>query len=210
MSVSAAGYASAGGLAWVSIRRIGRMGRAEEQVPRAAVLSAAFFVASWVHVPLPPTSVHLVLNGLMGVMLGWFAFPAILVGLALQAVMFGHGGITTLGVNATVIGAGALAAHFLFRLLSNPRSRRRILIAGVIGGSAGIMISASALAVLLIATLPAHLDAGAERAAIGLMVSAHIPVALIEGIMTGLVAVFILRVKPSILCPSLVGGSPVE
>ena len=40
----------------------------------------------------------LVLNGLMGLMLGWAALPAVFTALLLQAVFFGHGGYTTLGV----------------------------------------------------------------------------------------------------------------
>jgi len=41
-----------------------------ESIPRVGVLSSAFFVASLIHVPIGPTSVHLVLNGLMGLLLG--------------------------------------------------------------------------------------------------------------------------------------------
>jgi cobalt/nickel transport system permease protein len=70
-----------------------------KEVPKVAILSSVFFVASLIHVPLGPSSVHLILNGIMGVLLGWTAFPAILVALALQGVLFQFGGITTLGVN---------------------------------------------------------------------------------------------------------------
>ena len=64
-----------------------------EKIPRVAVLTAAFFVASLIRVPLGPSSVHLILNGLLGLVLGWAAFPAILVGLALQAILFQFGGL---------------------------------------------------------------------------------------------------------------------
>ena len=77
-SVCAAGYAAAAPLAWYSIRKIKQEGDPRENIPKASLLTAAFFVASWVHIPVPPTSVHLVLSGLMGVVLGYFAFPAIL------------------------------------------------------------------------------------------------------------------------------------
>lgn len=33
-------------------------------------MTAAFFVASLIHVPIGPTSVHLLLNGLLGVVVG--------------------------------------------------------------------------------------------------------------------------------------------
>ena len=70
-----------------------------KEVPRVAILSSVFFVASLIHVPVGPSSVHLILNGIIGVLLGWSTFPAILVALALQGVLFQFGGITTLGVN---------------------------------------------------------------------------------------------------------------
>ena len=68
------------------------------------VSRAAFFVASLVHVPLGPSNAHLILNGLLGIVLGLAALPAIFVGLFLQALFFGYGGITVLGVNTIVMG----------------------------------------------------------------------------------------------------------
>ncbi|MCA1941181.1 MAG: energy-coupling factor ABC transporter permease, partial [Caenispirillum bisanense] len=86
-----------------------------EDMPRTAVLAAAFFVASLLHVPIGPSSAHLLANGLMGLLLGWACLPAMAVALLLQAVFFGFGGVTTLGLNLVMIGAPALAAHVLFR-----------------------------------------------------------------------------------------------
>ena len=40
----------------------------------AGLLGAAFFVASLIHVPIGFSSAHLILNGLLGVVLGWAAF----------------------------------------------------------------------------------------------------------------------------------------
>lgn len=92
-------------------RSAARIGDAE--VPRVGVLTAAFFVASQVHLPLGGVSVHLLLNGLVGVVLGRRAPLAVAVGLALQALLFGHGGLTTLGVNVSVYALPALVAGVL-------------------------------------------------------------------------------------------------
>ena len=54
-----------------------------ERIPRVAALAAVFFVASLIHVPIGPASSHLLLNGLMGFLIGWAAFPALLVALLL-------------------------------------------------------------------------------------------------------------------------------
>src|SRR5688572_16912531 len=73
----------------------------EDEIPRIALMTAAFFVASSIHVKLGPmTSAHLLLNGLVGVVLGRRAPLAVLVGVTLQALLIPHGGVTTIGVNA--------------------------------------------------------------------------------------------------------------
>jgi ABC-type Co2+ transport system permease subunit len=107
-----AGWFVAVTLAMVAARRV-----REEEIPRIALLTAAFFVASSIHVRLGGTSVHLLLNGLVGVILGRRAPLAILIGITLQALLVGHGGVTTIGVNASVQATPALACWGLFRLL---------------------------------------------------------------------------------------------
>jgi cobalt/nickel transport system permease protein len=88
------------------------LGRMDYQrVPRVAMLSAAFFVASLLSVPVGPTYIHPLLNGLMGLVLGWAAFPALLVALLLQAVFFQYGGLTTLGLNTVNMALPAVACY---------------------------------------------------------------------------------------------------
>ena len=43
----------------------------EDRLPQTAVLAAMFFIASLVHVPLGPSSVHMIFNGVLGLVLGW-------------------------------------------------------------------------------------------------------------------------------------------
>ena len=54
-----------------------------DRVPQAGMLAAAFFVGSLIHVPVGPSNVHLILNGIVGLLLRWAAFPAILTALLL-------------------------------------------------------------------------------------------------------------------------------
>src|SRR5947208_188022 len=86
----------------------------EEEIARIGLLTAALFVASSIHVPLGPTSVHLLLNGLAGVILGRRVGVAIPVSLLLQAWLLGHGDLSTLGVNSCVMALPALLARPLF------------------------------------------------------------------------------------------------
>ena len=83
-----------------------------DRIMHVSLLTATFFIASLIHVPLGPGSIHLVLNGLLGVILGWASFPAIVTALLLQAVFFQYGGLTSLGAN-TIIMAGPANCRFL-------------------------------------------------------------------------------------------------
>lgn len=126
-----AGFAGMGLLMLPAMMRV-----RDEEIPRIALLTAAFFVASLLHVRLGPTSVHLLLNGLVGVILGWRAGLAIPVGLTLQALLLGHGGFLTLGVNSCVLTVPALLMGGLYHLLqrvawTRHRWLRALLTAGV-------------------------------------------------------------------------------
>lgn len=207
-AVSVTGYATTGVATWYALRKINQQEDPQAGIPKASLLTSAFLVASWIHIPMPPTSVHLVLNGLLGAVLGYYAFPAILIGLFFQAVMFQHGGLTTLGVNATMMGVPALLSHHIFRLRgllvrkSEPGSRPYRVWSGVFGflaGATGLGISALVALVLLVTTIPSHLDVEAERASIYALTLAHVPLMAIEGIFTALVILFLERVKPELL-----------
>ena len=200
-SVCAAGYGATIPIVWYSIHKISKEGDPREKIPKASLLTAAFFVASWIHIPVPPTSVHLVLNGLLGVVLGYFAFPAILIGLFFQAVMFQHGGLTTLGVNAVVMGLPALLSYYVFRLGNILRKDNNIItgVFGFLAGFCAIGLSVSIFLVVLITYIPSGFDVSTERAAIYTLALAHVPLMFIEGAFTAFVAVFLQRVRPELL-----------
>ncbi len=163
-----------------------------EAIPRVAILSAAFFVASLIHVPVGPVGVHLVLNGLMGLLLGWMAVPAILIALFLQALLFQFGGLTVLGVNTVTMAAPAVFSFYAYRGLLH---RQGILAAvgAAACGVTGILLSGVLMAAALITTGQAFLQV-AE-----LVLLAHIPVMIIEGIITLFVFLFLKKVRPEML-----------
>jgi cobalt/nickel transport system permease protein len=163
-----------------------------EAIPRVAILSAAFFVASLIHVPLGPVAEHLVLNGLMGMLLGWMAVPAILIALFLQALLFQFGGLTVLGVNTVTMAAPAVICFYAYRGLL----RRQGTIGAVAAfacGATGIILSGVLVAVALLSTGQAFLQV-AE-----LVLVAHIPVMIIEGIITLFIFQFLKKVRPEML-----------
>ena len=178
---------AASGLA-VAIRRL-----KPEDIPKTAMLCAMFFVASLVRIPLGPGSVHLVLCGLMGAVLGWGAFIGIFAALLLQALLFQYGGLTTLGVNTFNMAAPAVLLYLLVgRFLRAPNSRVALAAAFFIGFSS-ILIAA-----LLTGTslwLSGEQFLGIAKA----LVLAHLPPAAIEGLITLAAVQFLRKVKPDIL-----------
>ncbi|MFP4246206.1 MAG: cobalt transporter CbiM [Halochromatium sp.] len=164
-----------------------------ERIPAAGLLSAAFFVASLVHVPIGPSSLHLIMNGLAGLILGWVAFPALFVALLLQAVLFGFGGLTVLGVNTLNI---ALPAVIVFYLCRRGIASRHATLAAAAGAAAGAL--AIALTALAVATALA-LSGEAFIPAAQLVVIGHIPVMVVEGLLCAAAVGLIRRVRPELL-----------
>ncbi len=200
-TVCAAGYGATAAITWYSIRKINQKENFREDIPKASLLTAAFFVVSWIHIPVPPASVHLVLNGLMGAMLGYFAFPAILLGLFFQAVMFQHGGLTTLGVNAVIMGSPAILAYYIFRLRNVWKKDSRLTtgVFGFLAGFVGIAVSVILFVVILLTNIPADFDVETERKAIYVLALAYVPLMAIEGAFTALITIFLQRVRPKLL-----------
>lgn len=162
-----------------------------DRIMNTSILTAAFFVASLVHVPIGPGSVHLVLNGLLGIMLGWSCFPAILIALLLQAIFFQFGGLLVLGVNTFNMAAPALLCHYVIRpFLTAPRTRA---IAGFTGGALAILLAAIFMALSLALTDQGFLPTAQ------IAVVANLPIMLIEGFITMFAVSFLAKVHPEIL-----------
>jgi cobalt/nickel transport system permease protein len=164
-----------------------------ERLPQVAVLSSVFFVASFIHVPIGPAAAHLVLNGICGLLLGWAAFPAILVGLSLQALLFQYGGITPLGVNTFNMAFPAVLFAFLFRSAVGKENHVVRAAAEFAIGAGSILLSGILVALCLAATGEAFTTAA--RA----VVIVHVPVMIIEGILTVFAVEFVRKVRPQML-----------
>lgn len=163
-----------------------------EKIPAAGVLGATFFVASLVHVPLGPSSVHLILNGVAGLVLGWAAVPTLFVGLLLQAVFFGFGGLTVLGINTINIGLPAVAVYFLCRRGVASPSPKTAAVWGALGGALSIALTTAMVAVSLAASGEQFV------AAAKLVFFAHVPIMAIEAVLSGAAVFLMHRVKPEL------------
>jgi cobalt/nickel transport system permease protein len=175
---------AAGGLA-IGCRRL-----EPERIPSAALLSAALFAASLVHVPLGPWGVHPLLSGLLGILLGWAAFPVAFVALLLQAVLFGVGGITVLGVNTVTIALPAVVVHALFAARLERGSPAPW---GALAGASAAAMSGALVALALL------LGGREWRPAAALVAAAYLPLVVVEAALTAGVASYLGRVHPALL-----------
>ncbi len=163
-----------------------------EQIAQVGMLASAFFVASLIHVNIGPASAHLILNGVLGLLLGWAAFPAILVALLLQTLFFQYGGITALGVNTLNMAVPAVLCYYLFSPLIMKRQTIAV-IASFACGFLSVFLSAIMLAGSLIFTEESFFEVSS------LVVMANLPVMIIEGIITAFFVSFLKKVHPAML-----------
>lgn len=166
-----------------------------ENLPLTALFAAAFFVAGTIHVPLGIGSVHLILNGMAGLFLGWAVFPAFLIALLLQVIFFSFGGFAVLGVNLCVMATPAVIVHYLFRSRLQPQMtlKDRLLVgigAGVIGvGGAGALASF----VLMLDGDKSYLDL------VWLLLVSHVPVFILDSIISVGVITALCKMYPAVL-----------
>lgn len=166
-----------------------------ERLPLTALFAAAFFVAGTIHVPVGIGSVHLILNGMAGLFLGWAVFPAFLIALLLQVLFFSFGGFAVLGVNLCVMALPAVAAHYVLRGYLKPGMGPMAKLfaglgAGIIGvGGAGVL-----------ASLVLALDGGKHyQDLIALLLLSHLPVFILDGIISYGVISLLSKMYPSAL-----------
>ena len=164
----------------------------EDEVPRIGVLTAAFFIGSSIHFKLAvlPTSVHLILNGLVGVVLGRRAPLAISVGLLLQFLLLSHGGITTLGLNACIVGIPAVLAGWAYPFMTR-----------IPAGGRGALLGGGAVALAVTLNFVVLLFGGKEDwgTLARLVLLAHLPVVAVEAVVLGVVVSYLEKVKPEML-----------
>lgn len=173
---------------------IGLAALEDRKITICALLSAVFFVGSLIHVPIGLANAHLILCGLLGVVLGWSAFPAIFAALLLQAILFQYGGLTTLGVNTFTMGSSAVLSWYVYRACTAFSQAPAVrILAGFCAGFLGV-----AFAAILTALALAFTSEGFLGAAYALII-AHFPIMIAEGVITSLTIAFLGKIRPVLL-----------
>ncbi len=119
---------------WVYASRKVKKSLETAQIPFLAMASVFSLGAMIFAIPLPGgTTGHLNGSALVAILLGpWPAILAISVALAIQALVFGEGGVTALGANCFNIAfVGSVSGWGFYRLLTLPRGIPRAVAAGI-------------------------------------------------------------------------------
>lgn len=167
-----------------------------QHIMSVGILSAAFFVASLIHIPIGPGSAHLIMNGLLGAVLGWAAFPAITVALFLQALLFQFGGLTSLGVNVCIMAWPAVICGLFFRSFFSTGAsgaKTSAKMAAFACGFFSVCCSAALCALAL------GLSGEAFITTAWAIALAHTPIMVIEGLLTMLVVGYVRKTLPELL-----------
>lgn len=164
------------------------------QLSFVALFSAAFFVAGTIHIPVGISSVHLILNGIAGLFLGWAVFPAFLIALILQLFLFSFGGFAVLGVNLCIMSLPAILVHWILKpFFMRTRKPLNLMVIGALAGIIGIAGAA------FIASLFLIMDGGKSYTnLIGLLLISHLPVLVIDAVISVGILIMLVKMRPSI------------
>jgi cobalt/nickel transport system permease protein len=198
---------------WVWASRHVRRNLHYRQLPLLALGAAFAFVLMMFNIPVPGgTTGHAVGAVLVAILLGpWAAVVSLSVTLAVQAILFGDGGVTTLGANClTMAVLMPVSGYWTYRAVaagSEVKSRRR-WVAAAMGGYVGLNVAAVGAAVLF-GIQPALAHDAAGRAlycpfsldvALPAMALPHLLLlGLVEAVVTGLVFAYLARTEPSLI-----------
>jgi len=194
--------AVSGGMLIYSARRVGREAD-ERRVPLMGVLGAFVFAAQMINFSIPGTgsSGHLGGGMLLAILLGpHAAFLVIASVLVVQCLFFLDGGIVALGTNIFNLGVWpCFLGLLIYGAIAGSRHRgTRLWLAAVISVVASVELGA--LGVVLQTLLSGRTDLPFGRFA-ALMMGIHLPIALVEGVVTAGVVQYVRALRPSVAGP---------
>jgi cobalt/nickel transport system permease protein len=181
------------------------LGRSREafgarRAPILGLTTAFIFAAQMINFPVAGgTSGHLLGGTLAAIVLGspWAATLAMTTVFVIQAVLFADGGITALGANIFNMGlvgiwVGWLLYRPLQRLLGG--SRGRLPLAAGIAAAISVVAASIACAIELAisGTIPFNI-------ALPAMAGVHVLIGIGEGLITGSVLTYLVKVRPDLL-----------
>ncbi len=156
-----------------------------------SAMGAIFFIASFIHIPLGPTQIHLILLGVIGIILGSSVFLSILIALILQATLLGYGGLTSLGSNLLIMALPAFLIYLITKngLLNFLSEKVKYFSIGFLA----VFLSTIFLALILAFSKEEYLYASY------MIIFANIPAMVIEGLITLFLINYLKKSIPTLL-----------
>ncbi|MGD9555208.1 MAG: cobalt transporter CbiM [Arcobacteraceae bacterium] len=157
----------------------------------AAVCSAMFFIASFIHIPFGVTQIHLILLGVIGILLGLYSFVSIFIALLLQALLLGYGGIASIGVNLFIMATPAFLVYHIYHtdIFQRLNQKLQFFLVGFLG---------TFFATLFLTLILYFSKEEYEYAALSIM-AINVITMLIEGFVGMFLLLFIQKTYPQIL-----------
>lgn len=161
----------------------------DEDIPKISLMAGTFFAVSLISIPVPPTSVHPLLCGLIGIILGKRAPLAFFPALLLQALLFKHGGIASLGANTVMLSIPAYLSYLLY----NKIPIKKDFIKGGVVGAVSVLMTVTILIILL--SITDLRFAQGDFSIVKIAIIGHLPVLIVEAMITAFAVQFLKRNK---------------
>ncbi|NTW29319.1 MAG: cobalamin biosynthesis protein CbiM [Coriobacteriia bacterium] len=181
------------------------------KIPLMGVVAAFIFAAQMINFTIPGTgsSGHLGGGLILAVLLGPEAgFLAIASVLTVQCLFFADGGLLALGCNIFNLGVFPMfIAYPIFkRILGGKWSTGRVVAASIVGAEIGLLLGAFAVVLETTASGISSLPFGTF---VLMMLPVHAAIALVEGLVTAAVILFVRQAQPEMLERSVADRSLV-
>ncbi|MBK7675352.1 MAG: energy-coupling factor ABC transporter permease [Candidatus Accumulibacter sp.] len=182
-------------------------------VPLMGVLGAFIFAAQMINFTIPGTgsSGHLGGGMILSILLGpYAAFLTMASVLTVQALLFADGGLLALGCNIFNLAFFPcfIAYPFIYRKIAGERPTRRRLVVGAVASSI-LALQMGALGVVL-ETLFSGISELPFSTFLFLMLSIHLAIGVVEGLVTAAVVTFVGKARPEILEMAAVPRPPAR
>jgi cobalt/nickel transport system permease protein len=174
----------------------------DRMIPLMGVLGAFIFAAQMINFTIPGTgsSGHIGGGMILAILLGpYAAFLVMASVLTVQALFFADGGLLALGCNIWNLGLYPcfIAYPLLYRpLAGDGRDPKRNLAAALVGAVAGLQMGALSVILETLLSGKTELPLGAF---VILMLTIHLAIGIVEGLVTSGVVKYVRSVRPELL-----------
>ena len=190
----------------------------DKMIPFIGIMAAFIFAAQFVNFPVAPlVSGHLVGGVLVAVLLSPYAGVIVMTLVLIVQMIFGDGGVTTIGVNIFNMGIigcflGILIVIGLVKILKGKiDDKSNLLISSGIASFVVVVLAALWLGIeIALSYNITQLSPSTNMILIGFMVFWHVIIGIGEALITVSVIAFIIKAKPELISTSELLGLSFE